>query len=102
MALAPLSPVLLHPTVLLAAEEVDDVDRTDFSDPALSEDKKTTTHHGPHSEVEAASLLPDIIEEGSTFAPTRAQLCPPTSAAPFTGSARLADCEKGLPHAVAG
>ena len=33
-----------------------DIDRTDFSDPALSEDAVAT---GPHSEVEPAWILPD-------------------------------------------
>jgi hypothetical protein len=44
----------------LAAEETDDVDRTSFSDPALQEDKPP----GPHEDVDPASLLPNLVDEG--------------------------------------
>jgi len=59
---------LLSSAVLLVAEEdpasaeTDDVDRTDFSDPALQEDIVTPV--GPNSEVEPASLMPDLLEDG--------------------------------------
>ena len=44
--------------VAAVVAEDDDVDRTDFSDPALSEDKVVSAT-GPHSEVEPAWILPD-------------------------------------------
>jgi len=44
-----------------AEEPIDDVDRTDFSDPALQEDPVARGPMGPHSEVEPASLLPDLV-----------------------------------------
>jgi hypothetical protein len=38
----------------------DDVDRTDFSDPALEEDKAPAVATGPHSEVDSASIFPEL------------------------------------------
>lgn len=56
---------LLSSAALVVAEEDpaaadDDVDRTDFSDPALKSDIAT----GSNSEVEPASLMPDLLEDG--------------------------------------
>ncbi|KAL3899917.1 MAG: hypothetical protein SGPRY_012560, partial [Prymnesium sp.] len=51
------------------AEEppVDDVDRTDFSDPALNADlDKIRLPTGPHSEIEASSLLVDLVDESAS------------------------------------
>lgn len=50
---------------MVAAEEeetpVDDVDRTDFTDPALQEDKVFAAT-GPHSEIESAFIMPENPE----------------------------------------
>jgi len=48
--------MLLSAAVVMRAE--DDIDRTDFSDPALKED----IEEGPSQHVVSASLLPDAIE----------------------------------------
>ena len=48
---------------------MDDVDRTDFSDPALQEDPIAKGPQGPHSEVEPASILPDITDGSALFSP---------------------------------
>jgi len=61
--------LLTSAVLMVSAEEeetvVDDVDRTDFSDPALDSDAdKVREASGPHSEVEVASLLIDLAEDG--------------------------------------
>jgi len=60
--------LLMTSTVLVVTAEeetpVDDVDRTDFSDPSLNADlDKVKQATGPHSEVEAASLLVDLVND---------------------------------------
>ena len=45
----------------LARAEDDDVDRTDFSDKHLQEDGPI----GPHEDVDPASLMPNLADEGS-------------------------------------
>ena len=65
---------LMHPTLITLAAlagalaDDDDVDRTDFSDPALSEDKDALGPQGPHSDVEPAWILPDC-PDGSKSPP---------------------------------
>lgn len=60
--------------LMVSAEEetpVDDVDRTDFSDPSLDADlDKVKLPTGPHSEVEAASLLVDLVNDKVPVATT--------------------------------
>jgi len=56
--------LLMTSAVLLvgAEEPIDDVDRTDFTEEHLKEDPVVSTGPmGPHSEVEPASLLPDLV-----------------------------------------
>jgi len=57
---AELSPRALI-AALLVAEEVDDIDRTDFSDPALQEDAE----EGPSQHVESVSLLPEAADDSA-------------------------------------
>lgn len=86
---APRSTELPHPrrAVLLVAEEQgdasDDVDRTDFTEEHLKEDKKP---YGPHKDVEPASLLPDLAEDGSARA--RPRHAPPLAALTCAAPAR--------------
>jgi len=60
--------LLMTSTVLMVSAEdetpVDDVDRTDFSDPSLDADlDKVKEAKGPHSEIEAASMLVDLVND---------------------------------------
>jgi len=48
---------------VLADKSSDDVDRTDFSEQHLKEDRPASAV-GPHSEVASASLMPDLAAEG--------------------------------------
>mmetsp|Transcript_2906 Transcript_2906/g.4941 ORF Transcript_2906/g.4941 Transcript_2906/m.4941 type:complete len:256 (-) Transcript_2906:561-1328(-) len=67
--------LLMTSAVLLVAEEDtndDDVDRTDFTPDHLKEDKPVVV--GPSEEVESASLLPDILEEGKVSVGTASHL----------------------------
>ena len=56
--------------VAVSAEEPadDDVDRTDFTEEHLKEDKPKNSNVAlePHSEVEAAALLPDVPDDSRT------------------------------------
>jgi len=71
--------LLMTSTVLMVSAEdetpVDDVDRTDFSDPTLNPDlDKVRLPTGPHSEVESASLLVDLANEGKVPVGTKSSL----------------------------
>mmetsp|Transcript_2388 Transcript_2388/g.7796 ORF Transcript_2388/g.7796 Transcript_2388/m.7796 type:complete len:249 (+) Transcript_2388:50-796(+) len=57
---APIALLLLSSAALLFADEEIDVDRTDFSDPALSAELEA---EGPSEHVESAALLPDAIDD---------------------------------------
>jgi len=59
--------LILFSVLLVCAEDeapVDDVDRTDFSDPSLNADlDKVKLPTGPHSEIESAALLVDLVDD---------------------------------------
>ena len=64
---------------------MDDVDRTDFSDPSMNADlDKVRVATGPHSEIESASLLVDLVNDSAPL-PTAAP--PPRSARTSRASA---------------
>lgn len=50
--------LLLTSAAVAVSAEDDDIDRTDFSDPALTEDVKVEAQ-GPHSDIETTYVLPD-------------------------------------------
>jgi len=69
--------LLMTSAVLLVAEDApaeDDVDRTDFTEAHLKEDEPAQGPTGPSEDIEAVSLLPDLLEESKVPVGTSNQL----------------------------